>query len=385
MEDFLFLEQHLSAEERAVKDRVHKFVREHAINKMTDAYEQASFPLEFIKELAALGLFGLTIPTKFGGGGASYLAYGLACQELEYGDSSLRSFVSVQNSLCMYPILIFGNNEQKQHWLPKMAKGEVIGCFALTEIDAGSDPTSMLTTATKVAAGWELNGTKMWITNAPIADLAIIWAKSTQGIEAFLVEKDFPGFSTKKIQHKMCLRTSITGEITLDRCIVPETHYLSGTAKGLSAALECLNQARYSIAWGAIGAAMACYETALEYCKTRKQFGKSLASFQLIQKDLVDMFTEIIKAQSLNMQVARLKDTSSCNYAIISMAKMNACRQALQIARSARNLLGARGITLESQIIRHMNNLEAVFTYEGTDNIHHLILGRYLTGISAFG
>ncbi len=385
MEDFLFLEQHLSSEERAVKDRVHKFVREHAINKMTDAYEQAIFPLEFIKELAALGLFGLTIPTKFGGGGASYLAYGLACQELEYGDSSLRSFVSVQNSLCMYPILIFGNNEQKQHWLPKMAKGEVIGCFALTEIDAGSDPTSMLTTATKVAAGWELNGTKMWITNAPIADLAIIWAKTTQGIEAFLVEKDFPGFSTKKIQHKMCLRTSITGEITLDRCIVPETHYLSGTAKGLSAALECLNQARYSIAWGAIGAAIACYETALEYCKTRKQFGKSLASFQLIQKDLVDMFTEIIKAQSLNMQVARLKDTSSCNYAIISMAKMNACLQALNIARSARNLLGARGITLESQIIRHMNNLEAVFTYEGTDNIHHLILGRYLTGISAFG
>lgn len=384
MEDFLLLEQHLNASERDIRDRVRKFVREQAMVKMTDAYEQANFPIEFIKKFAELGLFGITMPEKFGGGGASYLAYGLICQELEYGDSSLRSFISVQNSLCMYPLLIFGNNEQKQHWLPKMARGEIIGCFALTEADAGSDPASMQTTATRVVGGWELNGTKMWITNAIIADLAIIWAKTTRGIEAFLVEKDFPGFSTKKIQHKMCLRTSITGEIILERCIVPDTHHLAGTVKGLSTALECLNQARYSIAWGAVGAAMACYEAALEYCKLRKQFSRPLAGFQLVQKDLVDMFTEIVKAQCMNMQIARLKDTGSCNYAIISMAKMNACRQALYIARSARNLLGARGIVLEAQVIRHMNNLEAVFTYEGTDNIHHLILGRYLTGVSAF-
>lgn len=265
-----------------------------------------------------------------------------------------------------------------------MSKGEVVGCFGLSEINAGSDPASLQTTATKTSSGWEINGSKKWITNAPIADLALIWAKTEQNIECFLVEKDTPGYNVKTIEHKMSLRTSITGEISLDNCRIPPENHLPGTAKGLVAALECLTQARYGIAWGAIGAAMACFDVALDYCKTRKQFDKPLASFQLVQKDLVDMFTEITKAHCLNLQIGRLKDKGSSNYAIVSMAKMNACKHALQIARNARDLLGANGITLQYPVIRHMQNLEAVSTYEGTDNIHHLILGKYLTGVSAF-
>lgn len=384
MEDFLLLETQLSSEERLIKDSVHKFVRESVIPKMPSAYEQAHFPREFIQQCADLGLFGMTLPLEYGGSAASYLAYGLVCQELEYGDSSLRSFISVQNSLCMYPILKFGTEQQRQHWLPKMVKGEVIGCFGLTEPDSGSDPASMHTTATKVVGGWLLNGSKMWITNAPIADLAIIWAKTDIGIQGFLVEKDFTGFSTTIVEHKMSLRASITGEIILQNCVVPDTHILPGTSKGLATALDCLTQARYGIAWGAMGAAMACYDIALEYCKTRKQFNKSLTSFQMVQKDLVDMFTEIVKAQCLNLQIGKLRDIEKSNYAMISMAKMNSCKQALSIARKARNLLGANGITLDYHVIRHMQNLESVFTYEGTDNIHHLILGKYLTGVSAF-
>lgn len=384
MEDFLLLDKQLTAEERAVRDKVRKFVHDKVIAKMAAAFENATFTREFIKEQAQLGLLGMTLPHKYGGSGANYISYGLAAQELEYGDSSLRSFFSVQNSLCMYPIAVFGTEEQKLHWLPQMAKGDVVGCFGLSEPDAGSDPASLQTTATKVSDGWELNGTKKWITNAPIADLAIIWAKTNEGIQAFLVEKDFPGYSTKIIEHKMSLRTSITGEIFLNKCKVPNSHVLPGAEKGIVAALECLTQARYGIAWGVIGAAMACFDTALEYCKTRKQFAKPLASFQLVQKDLSDMFNEINKAQCLNLQVGKLKDAGTSNFVIVSMAKMNACQQALQIARKARDLLGANGITLNYPVIRHMQNLEAVSTYEGTDNIHHLIIGKYLTGISAF-
>jgi glutaryl-CoA dehydrogenase len=384
MQDFLLIDQQLSNEERLIRDTVHKFVQTDIIPKMASAYEQAIFPIEIIPKLAALGLFGMTLPSNYGGAGTNYVAYGLVCQELEYGDSGLRSFVSVQSSLCMFPIFAFGSEEQKQKWLPAMVKGEVIGCFGLTEADSGSDPASMQTTAKKVANGWELNGSKMWITNATIANLAIVWAKTTDGIQGFLVEKDFPGFRTVEIKHKMSLRASITGELILERCFVPDSHFLPGTSKGITAALECLTQARYGIAWGAIGAAMACFDTALDYCKTRKQFSKPIASFQLIQKDLADMFTEIVKAQCLNLQIGRLKDAGKSNFAMISMAKMNACKQAIDIARQARNLLGANGISLEYPIIRHMHNLEAVFTYEGTDNVHHLILGKYLTGISAF-
>lgn len=384
MEDFLLLDQQLSSEERLVRDSVHKFVQADIVPIMAQSYEQAVFPLDLIPKLAALGLFGMTVPSQYGGADANYVSYGLACQELERGDSGVRSFVSVQSSLCMYPILAFGNEEQKQHWLPKMAAGEVIGCFGLTEANSGSDPASMQTTAKKVTGGWELTGSKMWITNATIANLAIVWAKTENGIHGFIVEKNFPGFKTTEIKHKMSLRASITGELIFERCFIPDSHLLPGTTKGITAALECLTQARYGIAWGAIGAAMACYDSALEYTKTRQQFNKPLASFQLVQKDLVDMCCEIVKAQCLNLQLGRLKDAGKSNFAMVSLAKMNACKQALDIARTARNLLGANGISLEYPIIRHMHNLEAVFTYEGTDNIHHLIVGKYLTGINAF-
>lgn len=384
MEDFLLLDQHLSTAERSIRDKVRKFVHETVAPRIDFDFEKATSMREYIKDLAALKLLGMLVPHKYGGGEMNHVAYGLVCQELEYGDSSLRSFFSVQNSLCMYPILAFGSEEQKTKWLPKMAAGEVIGCFALSEIDAGSDPASLKTTATKTSDGWELNGTKKWITNAPFSDLAIVWAKNGADIQGFLVETDNPGFKATVIEHKMSLRCSMTGEITLDRCKIPEGNRLPGTEKGLVAALECLTQARFGIAWGAIGAAMACFDTVLEYSKMRKQFGKSLAHFQLVQKTLTEMFTEINKAQCLNMQVAKLKDAGKSNYAIVSMAKMNACKQALKIARDARDLLGANGITLYYPVIRHMQNLEAVSTYEGTDNIHHLILGKYLTGISAF-
>jgi glutaryl-CoA dehydrogenase len=384
MEDFLLLDQQLNDEERLIRDTVRKFVHTEIIPKMALAYEQAIFPAEFIAKLANLGLFGMTLPAQYGGAAANYVAYGLACQELEYGDSGLRSFVSVQSSLSMYPILAFGSEEQKQRWLPQMAKGQVIGCFGLTESDSGSDPSSMQTTAKKVSGGWQLNGSKMWITNATIANLAIVWAKTADGVRGFLIEKEFAGFKSVEIKHKMSLRASITGELIFENCFVPDSHYLAGTSKGISSALECLTQARYGIAWGAIGAAMACFDSALDYCKTRKQFSKAIASFQLIQKDLADMFNEIVKAQCMNLQIGRLKDAGKSNFAMISMAKMNSCQQAIDIARKARNLLGANGISLEYPIIRHMHNLEAVFTYEGTDNVHHLILGKHLTGISAF-
>lgn len=384
MEDFLLLDRQLSADELAWRDRVRAFVSSSVSNKMGEAFEQGIFPTEFIKSFAQLKLFGMTLPKEFGGAGASHIAYGLVCQELEYGDSSLRSFLSVQNSLCIYPLFMFGSDAQKQAWLSKMLSGEVICCFALSEDVAGSDPSSILTTATKVADGWELNGSKKWITNAPIADVAIIWAKIEDGsIQAFLVPKDTPGFKTKAIKHKMSLRSSITGEITLEACRIPSAQHLPGTAKGILAALECLTQARYGIAWGAIGAAMSCYDVALDYCIKRKQFAKPIASFQLVQKSLVDMFVEINKAQCLNLQIGRLIESADINYVMISVAKMNACHEALQIARSARSLLGANGITLAYPVIRHLQNLEAVSTYEGTDNIHHLIIGRYLTGINA--
>lgn len=383
MEDFLLLDKQYNATEIAIRGKVRKFVKDKVMDKIAVAFEQATFPREFIKDMAELGLFGLTLPQDVGGSGLSNIAYGLACQELEFGDSSLRSFMSVQNALGIFPIFTFGSEEQKRTWLPRLIAGNAISCFGLSELGAGSDPASLQTVATKTASGFQINGSKMWITNAPIADVAIIWAKYENAIQGFLVEKTTPGFNVKQIEHKMSLRTSITGEITLHNCNIPATNHLPGTQKGIVSALECLTQARFSIAWGVIGAAIACYSTALEYCKQRQQFSKPLASFQLIQKDLVDMFTEITKAQCLNLQVAKLKDSGQYNYTMVSMAKMNACKQALHIARVARDLLGANGITLKYPVIRHMQNLEAVSTYEGTDNIQHLILGRYLTGIDA--
>ncbi len=384
MEDFLFLDDQLTEEERLIRDVVHKFVEGSVNPIIAEAYEEAKFPEYLIPKLAELGLLGLTFPQAYGGSGVSAIAYGLVCQELERGDSSLRSFVSVQSSLSMFPIFTFGTETQKQQFLPKMSRGEYIGCFGLTEADAGSDPASMKTHAEKVEGGWLLNGSKLWITNATIASLSIVWAKTVQGIRGFIVEKDFKGFSSREIKKKMSLRASNTGELIFSDCFVPESHYLPGSEIGLKAPLACLTQARYGIAWGAIGAAMACFDVALNYCKERKQFNRAIASFQLVQKDLSRMFLEIIKAQTLNLRIGQLKSVGKCTFSIASLAKLNACREALKIARMARNLLGANGISLEYSIIRHMQNLEAVFTYEGTDNIHHLIIGKHITELDAF-
>ena len=385
MDDLLFIDEQLHDDERMIRDSVARFVNHDVLPLMAESFEHATFPRELIKKSAELGLLGLTLPAQYGGAEASYVAYGLACQELERGDSGLRSFVSVQSSLCMYPIFRFGNEVQKMHFLPKMATAEVIGCFGLTEPDSGSDPASMRTYAKKVEGGWRLNGAKMWITNATIADIAIVWAKTDAGIRAFIVEKEFKGFSRREIKLKMSLRASITGELVFEDVFVPDENILAGSDKGLGAALSCLSQARYGIAWGAMGAAMACFDITRDYLLARKQFDKPLATFQLIQKDLAEMYTEIVKAQCLNLQVGHLKDAQRDTPVMISLAKGNACREALKIARTCRNLLGANGISLEYHVIRHMLNLESVFTYEGTDNVHTLVLGRHITGINAFG
>ena len=384
MEDFLLLGEQYSEEEKLIQQSTRQTVQSWGNNGFAQAYEQGLLPDKAFEKLAVLGLFGLTLSPQIGGAGATYTAYGLACQELERGDSGLRSAASVQNSLCIYPIALFGSEEQQKNWLPKMISGEVIGCFGLTEPDAGSDPSSMRTTATPVEKGWSLNGSKMWITNATLAHLAIIWAKTPSGIQGFLVPTDSKGFSVKAIHHKLSLRASDTGEISLDNCFIPEANRLPKTEQGLSCALKCLTQARFGIAWGAMGAAMACYETALEYTQTRQQFGRPLAGFQLVQKSLVDMFTEIVKTQAVNLQVAKLMDAKKASYIHVSFAKRNACQQALKIAREARNLLGANGISGEYPVMRHLQNLETVFTYEGTDNMHTLIIGRHLTELAAF-
>ncbi|HBC0467291.1 TPA: acyl-CoA dehydrogenase family protein [Legionella pneumophila] len=385
MDDLLFLDEQLHDDERMIRDSVSRFVSNDVIPLMAESYEHAHFPKELIKQSADLGLLGLTLPAEYGGAEASYVAYGLVCQELERGDSGLRSFVSVQSSLCMYPIFKFGSEEQKKRYLPEMAAGNIIGCFGLTEPDSGSDPASMRTHAKKVGGGWVLNGAKMWITNAPIADIAIVWAKTEAGIRGFIVDTKSEGMSCPEIKLKMSLRASITGELVFDNVFVPDENLLPKSEKGLGAALSCLSQARYGIAWGAMGAAMACFDIARDYLLERKQFAKPLASFQLIQKDLADMYTEIIKAQCLNLQIGRLKDQHRETPTMISLAKGNACREALKIARKCRNLMGGNGISLEYHVIRHMLNLESVFTYEGTDNVHTLVLGRHITGINAFG
>lgn len=384
MDDLLLLDTLLSDDERMIRDSVARFVNQDVMPIIPTAFEQGTFPTEFIKKTADLGLLGLVLPTEYGGSGASYLAYGLVCQELERGDSGLRSFVSVQSSLCMYPIFQYGSEAQKNRFLPAMARGDVIGCFGLTEPDAGSDPASMRTTAKKVPGGFRLNGTKLWITNATLADIAIVWAKTSNGICAFIVEKEFKGFSRQPIHLKMSLRASVTGELSFNNVFVPDENKLPGSDQGLKAALSCLNQARFGIAWGAIGAAMACFDITRDYLMQRQQFNKPLASFQLVQKELADMYTEIIKAQCMNLQIARLKDEQRDTPAMISLAKGNAAREALRIARTCRNLLGANGISLEYHVIRHLLNLESVFTYEGTDNIHTLVLGKHITNINAF-
>ncbi len=380
--DLYNIDHLLSEEERMVRDTVRQFVRERVLPVIGEHFEAGTFPRELVPELANLGLLGMHLD-GYGCAGLSAVCYGLACQELEAGDSGLRSFVSVQGSLAMFPIYAFGSEEQKQRWLPGMAKGEVIGCFGLTEPDIGSDAGNMKTRAVRDGNEYVLNGAKMWITNGGIADIAVVWAKTDEGVRGFIVERGTPGFSTSDIHHKLSLRASVTSELHFDDCRVPIENMLPNV-RGMRGPLSCLNEARYGIAWGATGAARACYEMALEYAKSRIQFNRPIASFQLVQQKLAIMATELVKAQLLALQLGRLKDEGLLHPVQISVAKRNNVREALKTAREARSVLGANGITLEYPISRHMNNLESVYTYEGTDDIHTLIIGQAITGESAF-
>ncbi len=380
--DLYNIDHLLNEEERMVRDSVRKFVQDRVLPIIGEHFEAGTFPYHLIPAIADMGLLGMHIE-GYGCAGLSSVCYGLACQELEAGDSGLRSFVSVQGSLVMFPISAFGSEEQKQHWLPRMAKGEVIGCFGLTEPDSGSDPSSMRTSARRDGDSYILNGTKMWITNGGMAHLAVVWAKTEDGIRGFLVERGTPGFTTSDIHHKLSLRASVTSELHFEECRVPAENMLPNV-RGLRGPLSCLNEARYGIAWGATGAARACYETALDYAKTRIQFNRPIASFQLVQQKLAIIATELVKAQLLALQLGRLKDEGLLHPVQISIAKRNNVREALKTAREARSILGANGITLEYPISRHANNLESVYTYEGTDDIHTLIIGQAITGENAF-
>ena len=380
--DFYRIDDLLTDEERLVRSTVSRFVDERFLPVVADHYERASFPMEIVPELAKLGVFGMHLQ-GYGAAGMSNVMYGLACQELERGDSGLRSFVSVQGSLCMFPIHRYGSEEQKQRWLPLMARGEVIGCFGLTEPEFGSNPAGMATRARRDGGDWVINGTKRWITNGNVAHLAIVWARTEDGIRGFLVETGTKGFQAREIHHKLSMRASVTSELILDDVRVPARNELPG-AQGLKAPLSCLNEARYGIVWGVLGAATACYRSALDYAKARVQFDRPIAAYQLTQEKLVNMLTEITKGQLLALQLGRLKDQGNVTATQISMAKLNNVREALQIAREARTILGANGISLEYPVMRHMNNLETVLTYEGTSEIHMLAIGEEITGLSAF-
>ena len=386
LERLIDLDSVLTEDEILTRNAVRQFVAEKYLPIIGDHFEHHTFPEQVIPELGALGLLGASI-RGYGCAGVNAVTYGLVLQELEYGDSGLRSFVSVQGSLAMYAIYRFGSEAQKQYWLPRMAKGEVIGCFGLTEPDFGSDPGGMRTMARRDGDSYVLNGAKMWITNSPVSHLAVVWAKleedDPRAVRGFLVERGTPGFDTPTILKKMSLRASHTGEIILSDCRIPTANLLP-ESRGLGSPLACLNQARFGIAWGAMGAAKACFDSALEYSRKRIQFGVPIGSKQLIQEQLVDMALEISKAQLMNYHFARLKDQDRLTPHQVSMAKKNSVGQALKIARMARAIHGASGISLEFPPIRHMLNLESVYTYEGTDEIHSLIIGRALTGLDAF-
>jgi len=381
--DFLQLADLFTEEERMVYDTVHEFVMERVKPDIAEWYENGSFPMHLIREMGELGLYAPTL-SDFGGAGLSNVAYGLINQELERGDSGLRSFVSVQSSLVIYPIHAFGSEEQKNRFLPGLMSGETVGCFGLTEPDFGSNPGGMRTRAVRKGNEWVLNGAKMWITNGTIADVAVVWAKTDDGIMGFLVEKGMPGFSAPEIKHKMSLRASVTSELIFEDVAVPEANRLPGSGS-LKHPLMCLSQARYGIGWGAIGAAMDCYDASVEYAGSRIQFDVPIARFQLVQKKLADMLTELTKGQLLALQTGRLKDRGAADHTHISMLKMNNVNMALETARTARDILGANGISLEYPVIRHMCNLESVKTYEGTHDIHTLVLGQHITGIPAYG
>lgn len=380
--DLYSIRSSLSEEERLVQDSVGKFVDEQVLPIIGECFEHERFPRELVPGLAELGVLGSSIE-GYGCAGLNSVSYGLICQELERGDSGLRSFVSVQSSLCMFPIYAFGSEEQKQHWLPRMARGEVIACFGLTEPHGGSDPANMKTHARRKGSDWVLNGAKMWITNGSIADLAVVWAQTDEGIRGFLVEKGFKGFSAELIKHKMSLRASITSSLFFDNVVVPEANVLPGVV-GLKGPLSCLTQARYGISWGVTGAAQACLAQALDYTKTRTLFGKPLASTQSVQIRLAEMSRKITTAQLLSLQLGRLKDAGQLSPTQVSLAKWNNTRAAIEVARDARDLLGGAGISVEYVPIRHALNLESVITYEGTETVHQLTVGRALTGFNAF-
>jgi glutaryl-CoA dehydrogenase len=373
----------LSQEEKMVRDSVREWVDARVMPVIEKAYQNAEFPVNLISEMGELGLLGANLPVSYGCAEVNNVAYGLIMQELERGDSGLRSFASVQGALVMYPIFKWGSETQKKYWLPKLASGQKIGCYGLTEPDYGSNPGGMKTYAKETNDGYLLNGAKMWITNGSIADIAVIWAKLNGAVRGFLVEKGTTGYTTSEIKHKHSLRASVTSELIMQDCKIPRENILPETS-GLKNALACLTQARYGIAWGALGAAMGCYHEALQYALSRIQFEKPIGSFQLIQDKLVYMATEITKGQFLVLQLGRLKDSGKMNHVQVSMAKRDNVFQALQISRLAREILAANGIVSEYQSMRHMCNLESVKTYEGTHDIHTLIIGNYLTGIEAF-
>ena len=381
--DLLGLDAQLSDEDRLIAETVRRFAGDRVLPSVEEWYEQGTFPTrELGPEVGELGLLGMHL-SGYGCAGTSATSYGVACRELEAADSGLRSFVSVQGSLAMFPIWKFGSDEQKERWLPGMARGELIGCFGLTEPDSGSDPASMKTRARRDGSDWILNGTKMWITNGGVADVAVVWARTEEGIRGFLVPRGTPGFTTQDIHRKHSLRASITSELILDDVRLPDDAVLPGVT-GMRGPLSCLSEARYGILWGAVGAARTCFVAALEYAKSRPQFGRPIAGFQLTQEKLVNMMVELQKAQLLALHIGRLKDEGRVAPEHISIGKLNNVREALAIAREARTILGANGISSEYPVMRHAANLESVLTYEGTNEIHTLILGQALTGESAF-
>ncbi len=380
--DFLSIGTLLSSEEKLVRDTVRQFVGERILPDVAEWFEEGIFPKDLAKEMGALGLFGMHLE-GYGCAGTTAVEYGLACLELEAGDSGARSFVSVQGSLAMFPIWKYGSEEQKQRWLPPMAAGEVIGCFGLTEADAGSDPASMRTHARRDGDDWIVSGSKMWITNGGIADVAIVWAHTEDGVRGFIVPADTPGFSAHDIHKKLSLRASVTSELVLDDVRLPADAVLPEIAS-MRGPLSCLNEARFGILFGALGAARACYEAALEYSKERVQFGVPIASFQMTQQKLVEMMVAVNRGTLLALHLGRMKDQDTLTHEQVSFGKMDNVRTALDVARSARSVLGANGITLEYPVIRHMNNLESVYTYEGTHEVHTLVMGNAITGIEAF-
>jgi glutaryl-CoA dehydrogenase len=381
--DFLDLDRLLSEEERLIRDTTRSFVHDRVLPEVAGWFERGELPRELAKELGDLGLLGMHLQ-GYGCAGTNAVSYGLACLELEAGDSGARSFVSVQGSLAMYPIWRYGSEEQKRRWLPAMAAGEVIGCFGLTEPDFGSNPAGMRTGARRDGGDWVLNGTKMWITNGGIADLAVVWARTDdEGVRGFLVPAGTPGFSTRDIERKLSLRASVTSELILQDCRLPADAVLP-EVRGMRGPLSCLNEARYGIVWGSMGAARACFQSALEYATTRVQFDRPIGGFQLTQQKLADMLVELSKGTLLALHLGRMKDEGRLAPEQVSLGKLNNVREALAIARSARTILGANGVTLEYPVIRHANNLESVLTYEGTSEVHSLILGQAVTGLAAF-